>query len=387
MNDDTKPPSRTAKPESLEAKFMLMTRLPYDRRIKRKHSVVFGFILDWYHSRYGDALASVRHIVATLKERDPFGVGLYVGDVHAALSDLVAWGYLEQVKGAGRRASRYVPNWDLVCSVHKSPNTTDDDRSVLVSPNAGVLVFPNTTGDSVRDFPNEDPSTLIRSQDPDTGKDELDCATPTAPPAAGLSAAAAVMAQGGFEELYRTYDVRKEKAAAKRAYEKLAPDTDLHAAMVVAAEAWRVAGGAVERMHLARWIREERYDEDPGVGRRQPTAEATAKISVARPKRATTRIVDIVDSKVDATPGQAILWLTFAERDRPSTWTHKIIIEHADVRRQADGQEEFSELRKALGLYEVNDSQELHHPVTLTGGAGDKLKYAPANDNAIEEAA
>jgi hypothetical protein len=100
------------KPESLEAKFRLMTVLPYDKRAKRKHILVYGFILDWFHSKYGDALASVRHIVANLKDRDPFEAGLYTGDVHSALTDLVAWGYLAQEKGSGRRASRYVPVWE-----------------------------------------------------------------------------------------------------------------------------------------------------------------------------------------------------------------------------------------------------------------------------------
>ncbi|OKP79288.1 hypothetical protein BTE77_08265 [Ensifer adhaerens] len=87
MSDD-KP--RLPKPESLEAKFKMMTLLPYDKRAKRKHCLVFDFICDWFHSDYGNALASVRHIVAAIKERDPAGIGLYTGDVHSALADLVS---------------------------------------------------------------------------------------------------------------------------------------------------------------------------------------------------------------------------------------------------------------------------------------------------------
>jgi hypothetical protein len=115
-----------------------MTVLPYDKRAKRKHILVYGFILDWFHSKYGDALASVRHIVANLKDRDPFEAGLYTGDVHSALTDLVAWGYLAQEKGSGRRASRYVPVWEKARSVHKTPNATDEHLSVRENQNTCV---------------------------------------------------------------------------------------------------------------------------------------------------------------------------------------------------------------------------------------------------------
>src|SRR5690348_12620063 len=101
---DGKPYSWSAKPESLEAKFKLMCRLPHDSRVKRRHMLVFGFILDWYHSGYGNALASVRHIDAHLKARDPAGVGLYTGQIHGALTHLVAWGYLDRIEDRGRRA-------------------------------------------------------------------------------------------------------------------------------------------------------------------------------------------------------------------------------------------------------------------------------------------
>jgi hypothetical protein len=98
-------------PESLSLKFLLATRIDFDKRIGRKHRLVYCFLLDYYHSKYGDALASVRHIAACLQERDPFEKGLYIGDIHGALTDLVEWGYVTQEKGSGRRASRYTPVW------------------------------------------------------------------------------------------------------------------------------------------------------------------------------------------------------------------------------------------------------------------------------------
>ncbi|MFH1797604.1 MAG: hypothetical protein ABIK36_06430 [Pseudomonadota bacterium] len=271
MSDETSV-ARVPKPESLEAKFKLLSLLPYEKRAKRKHSLVYGFILDWYHSKYGDALASVRHIAEHLKDRDPSGRGLFTGDVHSAISDLVSWGYLIQEKGSGRRASRYVPKWDLVCSVRKIPNTTEDGISVRESPNADVRETPNATGDSVRESLNEDPLTPTRALDPETGVERIECAAPTAPPAAGLSAATAGTAQDAniepFEQLWRVYDYKRQKKEARAAYAKRSPSPELHATMIEAATAWRESWAAqnkpdAPRYSLAKWIEREDYECAP----------------------------------------------------------------------------------------------------------------------------
>lgn len=262
---DRGPPS----PETLEAKFKLLQKLPYDKRAKRKHNLVFGFILDWWHKDYGDAMASVRHVVKLLEERDPSGEGLYMGDVHTALTDLVAWEYLHQEKGSGRRASRYIPNWSLVCSVQKIPNTSLDDHSVRETPNAGVRENLNTTGDSVQEIPNEDPSTETRLPDRVTVDGRMnDCASPSAPLADGLAAPAARAAQGRFEELWFAYGYRRDKKVARAAYDDLKPDADEHAAMVASAVAWQAAWAAQEkpdapRKRLDTWLLNEDWDCDP----------------------------------------------------------------------------------------------------------------------------
>ena len=43
----------------------------------------------------------------------------------------------------------------------------------------------------------------------------------------------------GFDELYDAYCVKTKRAAAREAYDKLAPDADLHAQLIVAANTWR----------------------------------------------------------------------------------------------------------------------------------------------------
>jgi hypothetical protein len=238
-----KPYSWSAKPESLEAKFKLMCRLPYDQRVKRRHILVYGFILDWYHSHYGNALASTRHIDAQLKARDPSETGLYIGQIHDALTELVAWGYLEQIKGSGRRASRYIPVWAVLePSVQESQNAI----SVRETENTSVRETENATAISVRDSMNEDPLTRPGPQDPGTCS-VLDF--PQATPAAEGGVLA------GFEALASAYakpgdDLMK----ARRAFLDIAPDEAEQARMVKAAESWR-ASAKGPRMSLANWLR------------------------------------------------------------------------------------------------------------------------------------
>jgi hypothetical protein len=293
MADDKKE-ARTAKPESLEAKFKLLALLPYDRRAKRKHSLVFGFILDWYHSKYGDALASVRHVTSTIKERDPSGVGLYAGDVHAALTDLVAWGYLEQEKGIGRRASRYVPVWAKLDSVRENANTTDSEISVRENANTCVRENANATPDSVRDSTNKDPSTVTRPQDGVNGIDGYECAAPTAPPPPpAIAADGAGTAQEGFEALWRAYDHKKQKKEARAAYAKLAPDADLHAAMVASAIEWKASWAAqgkpdAPRYTLTKWIEREDYECEPPTAYKTKERKAKDKPAATQPTQPAT---------------------------------------------------------------------------------------------------
>lgn len=276
---------RLPKPESLEAKLMLLCRLPHDRRAKRKHCLVFGFILDWYHDKYGNALASVRHIAATLKERDPAGNGLYLGDVHAALTDLVEWGYLEQDKGAGRKASRYVPAWNLVC-VRENANAT----SVRENANTCVRENANATGDSVRETPNEDPLTGPGQQ---TGShvmgNEFEAA-PVAPLTVGLEATVAETASGdGFSEFWKEWPRRHGIKKARAEWRKISGDT---ADIISAAAAWAAhyRDHGTDKKWIpepANWLAGERWLEDLPIihGDAKGAAIAKAKAnSPAKPK-------------------------------------------------------------------------------------------------------
>lgn len=386
--EDKKP--HLPKPESLEAKFKLMTVLPYDKRIKRKHSLVFGFICDWFHSDYGDALASVRHIVDTLKERDPAGIGLYTGDVHSALVDLVRWGYLSQQKGAGRAASRYVPVWDIVC-IRKTPNTTEDETCVRENPNADVRENPNANDDSVRKIQNEDPLTGPGHETGEHVVGNIFEAAPVAPLSDGLMAADAGPASGDrFADFWKAWPRKHGKKKAEAEWRKMAPDPDQASHVIVTARLWadHYDKHDVDMKWIpepANWLKLERYDEALPLihidGKGAAIAKAKANAPAKPEPRATgPRIVDIIDVEVDGVgTGECKLTVHFSERDRPTTWSHVINLEHRDENIQVDGLREYTELCRALGMHKTPEySEELHRPVTITESRPGKLTYAAA---------
>ncbi|WP_411906269.1 hypothetical protein [Rhizobium mayense] len=381
MGDDQ---LREPKPESLEAKFKLMTLLPFDKRAKRKHILVYGFVLDWFHSKYGNALASSRHVLSELKERDPFGQGLYMGDVHGALTDLVSWGYLSREKGAGRRASRYIPVWSKFDSVRKSMNITDHEISARETPNNSVLESPNATADSVLKISELRPSYRDPGTDPGTRREGIDPAPASPPPGPGLEGRpGAVRAGDGFEELWLAYGHRQKKAEARAAYVKLSPDDDLHARMVEAAGQWRSAWEAqgradAPRFTLARWLEREDYDCSP------PTAYTPKSRSKARPTNAAnqnvlapsgSRRAIITKSHVDEGGGHQKLHMTLLDLDDGTEWDHSITISSSNTERQCVGQAELGELISAVGKPSVNDSEELHHIPFIVKVSGRNHNY------------
>jgi len=281
--------------DGLDNKFRLATIAPLDRRMKRKHLAVYGFLLDWYHRKYGDVLASVRHIVAQLKERDPAGIGLYTGDVHSALKDLEAWGYITANVGSGRQASRYVPVWVHGSSVHKTPNTTSETHSVRETPNTSVRENQNTTADSVRESENEDPITGpgLQTGVRVSGKFE-DAATP--PPSPGLAAVEAVPPSGdGFDEFWKAWPRKHGLRKARTEWAKIKADVDI---IIEVATDW----AAHYRKHAtdmkwvpepANWLRDERWREDlplihiDAKGAAIAKAKANAPLQPAEPQEPT----------------------------------------------------------------------------------------------------
>ncbi|WP_427024862.1 hypothetical protein ACP4J4_02675 [Aureimonas ureilytica] len=383
-----------AKPETLEAKFKLLSLLPYYPASRRKHALVLGFVLDWFHSKYGNALASVRHIVASLQERDPHGKGLFTGDVHSALSDLVDWGFLDQEKGSGRRASRYVPNWGLLASVRQIPNTNvvaGEEFSVRENQNASVRESPNATDVCVREIPNEDPSTRpgLQIRGLVVGNEFDAAASPPHAPGP-LGAVAAGPASGGFDAFWSLWPRKHGKANAKAAWSKLAPEPSLQEAILIAAHSWaeHYAAHSVEKKWIpepANWLVKERWDEDlplihvDGKGASIAKAKANSSHRPAnvnhREARPSPFTAEIVDSEVRGQEDCTALILRFSNDQERSIW-----IQHKAPSEQEEGQKLLADLIRVVGLDQVSDSSELH---------GQSVRVVPldANRFRFEEAA
>jgi hypothetical protein len=280
-------------PQDPLGKFKLLWLLDFNDRAKRRHRLVYGFILDWWHAGYGDALASVRHVRDTLKARDPHGRGISISLISEALRELVKWGYLIEVAGKGRNANRYIPDWGRLAeaagSVHPVLNASGNAACVHPALNTDVHPALNTNADSVHAVPNKDPLT---GPGYDPGQQVSRLASPAplqAPPADGLEATAAEAGEG-FERLYRVYGVFANKAAARAAFEKLNPPP---ATVIDAARRWKAAAGDIDRIQLKRWIEEERYDEEPSS-----KGARAGKAALPKPKQGTVRRDATVESVV-----------------------------------------------------------------------------------------
>ncbi|WP_083213691.1 MULTISPECIES: hypothetical protein, partial [unclassified Ensifer] len=192
---------------------------------------VLAEIIQRYWGKYGNGWVTHEHLGAV--------AGISKATVIRSKRNLERLGFVTVVQ-AGRRGSAtvYKPNFDLV-------------------PRKGVT-------DDTPTYPQDRP-TRAESQ-----IDRHEFAAPGAPPLAGLSAATAGPAKGGFEELWRGYDYRQKKKEAKAAYDKLAPDADLHARIVAAAIAWQQSWAAqgkqdAPRFTLAKWLEREEYECDPAA--------------------------------------------------------------------------------------------------------------------------
>ena len=80
--------------------------------------------------------------------------------------------------------------------------------------------------------------------------------------------AAAGAEEDAFKSLWRAYNLRKDKKAARDAYNRLKPDAAQQASLIESATAWRQAWEAKpdsRRKYLATWLSDESWDcEAPG---------------------------------------------------------------------------------------------------------------------------
>jgi hypothetical protein len=272
------------------AQLRMSQLIDLDDRLYETAKIVYRFLVGWYHDEHGDALMSQRHVAKVMKQRAPEGAAVPSRNaVQRAIIALMETGWVVrtfQGRGKGKGASRYVPVINVLelAAQGKFPEPARTIGPVEPAHHNGPLVAHATGPVDAEPAHATGPKTLLPdpSTDGATGR-ENDCAAPLAPLSAGLSAADADPAQDAkldpFAELWRAYGYKRSKTEARRAYTNLAPDADLHAAMVESATAWRETWAAqnkpdAPRYTLAKWIEREEYECSPPTAYRPKERKA-----------------------------------------------------------------------------------------------------------------
>lgn len=361
---------QTTEPASLLSQWWSMGKIALDRRTKGRHIKVGWVIIERFMRAKGGGRASIRFIQTA--------TGLSPRIIVKACNELVEWGHCSRIIGVGTRPTEYMPNWAIVSPMYIAKAA---EPSVSQECNTSASPPCNAEGDSASPMYIESclPSRLTKPADGKAGNDSSHAA-PTAPP--GPPASAAVRADAArvpdrFEEFWRAYPKKLKKAKARAAYEKIAPDADLHTRIVEKAS--ELASHHKNHGTESRWIKEpanwlagEGWDEDLPSVYDDPKDAAIAKKRASPPKptvpanenmpplRTNWDKVEVIASEVVARAKGNALVMTLRSTDGSDCYTETIILEDASQDIQDDGQRQFSKLRQAMGVEDIYDTEQLH---------------------------
>lgn len=371
---------RTAKPGDLLSQWWTLGRIAADRRTTGRHMKAGWVIINSYWQKHGNGRASLRYIQRATGLGRPAAV--------KACRELDEWGHVTRMPGSGTRPSEYVPRWVTTASGVQMTTTNDDDLSGVQMDT--TMVSESTPLDGASGVQMDTESYLrIPAYRPAIQKVDDDCGLAT-PGAAGLAPASPATPQDEgaatqpdtkptFEVLWRAYAHAKGKREAREAWKALPADINL-AAVIEAAVAWQASWAAqgkpdAPRFTLARWLKDERYDEDAPRGFQKverakparPAKPTAAKATAAKPKPAAPITARITASEVVHVEGGSELHFT-ATDEAGIQHQHVITLDHPDAETQFEGQRHLANLVHAAGLEQISDSGELHgRTIIITG--------------------
>jgi hypothetical protein len=317
-------------------------------------------IIDRYMQKHGAGRASTRYLEKA--------TGLSKNTVLKACHEMVERGYFTAHISTGRTAE-YTPNWRVV---HPSIPVQGG------APMCTTVVHPCETLSDESGAPMCTESFLrIPADKPAIRKEDDGHRPPTASaPLAGLSPATAAesaveeLQQPSFESLWRAYGHNRAKKEARAAWNALPVEVD-RAAVIRAASEWQASWAAqgkpdAPRFTLARWLKDERFDEDAPRGFQKVGRPAKAKQKPASPaKPAPPVTARITAAEVVEAGGITSLRFTTDAGDE----AHVVVLEHPNEDAQSEGQRELKNLVYAVGLQQIDDSGELlGRTVKLVGG-------------------
>lgn len=329
---------------------------------------VFAEIIQRYKGWSGNGFVSDEEICAL--------TGLADRTVGRARQHLVSLGFVQVVRAGTRgHATVYTPNFSLV------PQKGDTDVTVLKGDIPVRELDENVTVSAEYGDTDVTPS---YSQDRFlTGplRDRLDSAPATPPRDAGLSAASGEAPEEDLSlpallAAYAAADMSKPaRAAYKRAWEAIQPDTDLAMVIDRAADwhqSWAQQNNPdAPRMGLVRWLKDEMYLKPAPKGFNKVERPGRTKASVSdknsKRKPSTPITARVTSSVVVEEGGNAELCLLFTDANGVEH-ARVLAIQHEDESTQSAAQRQLANLVHAAGLEQIEDSSELlGRSIVLTG--------------------
>jgi hypothetical protein len=364
--------SKTHRPGGLLDQYNLLGAIIDASWATRLDHKVARHIIDRYYPKHGNGRASLRYLERATGASRP--------NVIASVRRLAEQGAIVLVRqGQGTRPSEFSLNFEFPSSGIADDTTSTNEPSGTAGDTSGGIAHDTSSASSgIADDTEsylQNPAYKAEIQ-----IDRDDTCPPTAPPLAGGLAATAA---GGtavderadtpaavwpsFEALWRAYSHAKGKKEAKAAWNALPAEVD-KAVVLEAAKAWQASWAAqgkpdAPRYTLARWLKDERYDESPPTGyqaKAKPAkAKATTPAKPAKRQPAAPITARVTASEVVKVEGLSELRFT-ATDEAGVEHEHVITLEHPDMETQFEGQRQLAKLVHAAGLEQIQDSSELH---------------------------
>lgn len=391
----------TTEPASLLSHWWTIGKIALDARTKGRHVKVGWVIIERYMRAKGGGRASIRFIQTA--------TGLSARIVVQACNELVEWGYCARITGSGTRPTEYMLNW---ATVSPMCNAKPDHASVSHGCNASASPMYNAKGASASPMYSEDLLT-VPADKPAYSK-VGNGSSPAALSGNGASAFAGAVpegarAPGGFDEFWAVFPEGKrvKRPKAEAAYAAAIKENPGAHALIVA-KAKELAEHHTKHGTELKWIKEpanwlagKGWTEDPPAVYGKPETAVAKKAanpaSARKPKakptapkanndnmpaaRTAWQRVEIVKSAVIDVPGGNALRATIhAEGGTEVIETINLESQKHEV--QDAGQRQFSALRTAVGVDDIEDSAELHNRPFERRVVGGKPEYRAIIANA-----
>jgi hypothetical protein len=375
---------------------------PWATRLDHK---ITRHVIDRYYAKFGNARASLRYLEKA--------TGATRANIIESIRRVTENGVIRVIRqGIGTRPTEYDLNFEFASKATSgiaddtstsgiagdTPSGIADDTSSAASGIAG------NTESYLRNM-STDMLTVSRNEDTH--------AVPTAPPVCGLEAATAATAWDPeaqpvrFEELWAAFPRKHQRAKAKAAYDKLAPNESLHADLVTAAAALAAhheKNGTEKKWwkHMHTWLDQECYLEDLPEPYENPKEAAIARARENGPRTASKTLpaandiglspktpigrhkvkivaVEMPDASFQEEARMRFLFRIEDGGHEGREFSHTFKIVSADEATQTKGQEFFTDLRRATGVLHPDDTSDLHDiPLVAIVGPMGRIEYARA---------